>query len=280
MTTEKRRMLIAVIPLVLVNTVAFAGQFAFIRDHIHWPLIGQLIFAVALESIALFLTYMAHEALMSEDSAYGLRIASYGFGAFIGFLNYSHYAGPGFQPTFEAVATGLMSVSSPYLWGIFSRRNSRDALKAKGLIESRAVKLGGLRWLFWTSQAFGVFRLAVWSGENRPDAAIADWQAERERTPAAPLPQPERVALETVSTKTDAVKIALTELGMTLAASEITAWLKEQGWHVTPALVRKVRSDVNRRAVTRGTVIALPGSGMNGDRNPGRDVMTSNDDRT
>lgn len=260
-----KRTIIAAIPLMLVNSVAFAGQFAFIRDHIHWPLAGQLVFALALESIALFLTYMAHEALMSEDTAYGLRIASYAFGGLIGLMNYSHYA-PGFRPTFEAVATGLMSVSSPYLWGIYSRRNSRDTLKAKGLIESRAVKLGGLRWLFWTSQTFSVFRLAVWSGENRPDAAIADWGARSERTPAALLPQPERATLETARTKADAVTVALAELGATLAASEVSAWLRERGWDVTPAHVRKVRSAITRNS--GATVLALPSGGMNGDRNP------------
>jgi hypothetical protein len=260
----QKRTIIAAIPLVLVNIVAFAGQFGFIRDHIDWPLFGQIAFALSLESIALFLTYMAHEALMSEDSAYGLRILSYSFGAIIGIMNYSHYAGPGFKPTFEAVATGLMSVSSPFLWGIYSRRNSRDALKAKGLIESRAVKLGGLRWLFWTRESFGVFRAAVWSGENRPDVAIADYEAERERTPAAPLPQPERASLATARTKADAVKVALAELGATLAASEVAAWLSERGWDVTPAHVRKVRSEIARNGDETGaTILALPSAGMN-----------------
>ena len=170
--TSKRRAVITAIPLVLVNLVAFSGQFAYIKDHVTWLPISQVVFALALESVALFLAYMAHQALMAEDSAYGLRLSSYAFGAVIGLMNYSHYAGPGMKPTFEAVATGLMSVSSPWLWGIYSRRQSRDALKAKGMIEPRAVKLGGLRWVLFPVKAWKVFRLAAWRRVDTADEAI------------------------------------------------------------------------------------------------------------
>lgn len=254
-----RRTIIAAIPLILVNAVAFAGQFAYIRDHVHWILAGQIAFALALESVALFLAYMSHEALMAEDSAYGLRILSYLFGGIIGAMNYSHYSGTGMRPTFEAVATGLMSISSPFLWGIYSRRNSRDALKARGLIESRAVKLGPLRWILWLRESAGVFRLSVWHGENNPAQAIADWEASRaqhERSEPATEAQEPGAALATARTKADAIRAAIAELGESLAASAVADWLRERGWNVSPGHVRAVRAQVIRSGNT--PLYALP----------------------
>jgi hypothetical protein len=188
---SNKRALVTAIPLIFVNIVAFAGQFGYIQEHVNWPTIGQVILALALETIALFLAYMAHQALVSEDSAYGLRLASYGAGVLIGLLNYSHYAGAGFAPTFLAVATGLMSMASPWLWGIYSRRQDRDRLKANNLLEPRSVKLGSLRWLLWTPQSWHVFRQAVWSAENDPKRAVAQWgmeQPEGGHDIALPLP--------------------------------------------------------------------------------------------
>lgn len=168
--------LVTAVPIIFVNIVAFAGQYGYIHDHLNWPTIGQVIMALALESIAIFLAYMAHQALMAEDTAYGLRMASYAFGVLIGLMNYSHYAGPDWRPTFVALVTGGMSMASPWLWGIYSRRVSRDALKARGLIEPRAVKLGALRWLLWTDSTWKVFRRAVWLGVHDPKTAVDGWE--------------------------------------------------------------------------------------------------------
>jgi hypothetical protein len=279
--TAKRRAYITAIPLVLVNAVAFSGQFAYINDHFLWIPPAKVMFAIALESVALFLAYMAHQALMSEDSAYGLRLSSYAFGAVIGLMNYSHYAGPGMKPTFEAVATGLMSVASPWLWGIYSRRQSRDQLKAKGLIEPRAVKLGVFRWLMFPGRAWKVFRLSVWLNINRPDEAIAayesgqleallleqaeDYRRELEADPDAAdshaePPGPELVTLAelgplgTAQSKADAVRVALAELGESVTAAMVADWLSVRGWDVSPKYARtaidRERERNERRSVT------------------------------
>lgn len=193
MNHNQRRLIITAVPLVICNLIAFTGQLSFIRDHMSWPLIGDIGLAAGLESIALFLTFMAADALMAEDSALRLRIGSYIAAAIVASLNYSHYAGPHGRPTFAAIATGLMSFMSPILWGIFSRRNSRDALKAKGLIENRAVKFGMNRWLWWPRRTFSVYRLAAWTGEQNPKTAIFDY----ENT----MPEPEPVTeIETGAT--------------------------------------------------------------------------------
>jgi hypothetical protein len=166
------RTCMAAVPVALVNTVAFAGQLSFLRVHLPWPLAGQVVMAVALESIAVYLAFHAHVAQLANDSALRLRLAAYAFGAVIAAMNYSHYAAPGWRPTFAAVAVGLMSASSPWLWAVHSRRASRDALLAKGLIEPHAVRLGSTRWLWHPRRSARVMWHATWEGITNPAAAI------------------------------------------------------------------------------------------------------------
>lgn len=266
---EKRRFYFAIIPIIAANTVAFTGQFEFIHSHLHWILPGQILFAGALESIAIYLAFAAHDALMSEDSAFRLRMGSYAFALVIGILNYSHYAAPHLRPTFAAIGTGLMSAISPALWGIYSRRLSRNALKEKGLVESIAVRLGFTRWLYWPRESFGVFRMAVWTGERNPAEAITEWEKrrdiaamEKELAETAQEAHTPRMTLETAASKADAVRVALAELGETLTASAVSGWLRDRGWSVTPAYVRNIRSAQSRitSAQSRPAISAAPGS--------------------
>jgi hypothetical protein len=170
---------------VLVNAVAFAGQLAFLRDHLPWPLAGQLMMAAALESIAVYLAFHAHVAALANDSALRLRMASYGFAAVIAAMNYSHYAAPGWRPTFPAVAIGLMSASSPWLWAVHSRRVSRDQMMTTGLIEPHALRLGATRWLWHPVRSARVMYHATWAGVTDPRDAITGWDATRQRGASA-----------------------------------------------------------------------------------------------
>lgn len=163
---------LAAIPVVLVNAVAFAGQLAFLRTHLPWTPAGQVLVAITLESVAVYLAWQAHLALAADDSALRLRLAAYGFAAVIGVMNYSHWMASGWRPTFTAVTFGLMSVSSPWLWSVHSRRASRDALKAKGLIEPHAVRLGATRWTWHPLRSAKVMFRATWVAENDPAVAI------------------------------------------------------------------------------------------------------------
>lgn len=163
----------AAIPVVLVNVVAFAGQLAFLREHLPWGIIGQVVMAVTLESIAVYLAWQAHLAQLANDSALRLRLAAYGFALVIAAMNYSHYAGPGWEPTFAAVAVALCSAASPWLWGIHTRRVSRDALMAAGLIEPHALRLGATRWAWHPYRSARVMFWATWRGETDPPGAIS-----------------------------------------------------------------------------------------------------------
>jgi uncharacterized protein DUF2637 len=260
MTKQRTRLIITAIPIVICNLIAFTGQLSFIRDHMAWPLIGDIGLAAGIESIALFLAYMAHDALIQEDSAFKLRIGSYLAAGIAAGLNYSHYSRNG-HPNFAAIATGLMSFASPILWGIYSRRISRDVLKAKGLIESRSVKFSAVRWLWWPGRTFRVFRLAAWSGEQEPTTAITQWEsAETAKREASDNPPDEPKTLANAVSKADAVRIALCELGDS-KASDVTAFLDANGWPgITPAYVRQIRSTDFRKRRTDIHALPEPGS--------------------
>ena len=165
------------VPVLLVNAVAFTGQFGFLRQHLPWALAGIVMAALALESIAIYLQWHAHLAQLANDSALRLRLASYALAAVIGALNYSHYALPGWKPTAAAVICGLMSVISPWLWAIHSKRVSRDALMALGQVEGHSVRLGGARWFWHPYRSLIVMNFATWVGENNPRRAIERYAA-------------------------------------------------------------------------------------------------------
>jgi hypothetical protein len=164
---------LAAIPVILVNAVAFYGQLAFLRGHLAAPAAVQALTAVALESIAVYLAWQAHLAQLADDSAMRLRLAAYGMAALIAAMNFSHYAAAHWRPTFAALAFALCSAISPWLWSIHSRRESRDALKARGLIEPHAVRLGVTRWMWHPLRSPQVMFYATWAGENDPARAIA-----------------------------------------------------------------------------------------------------------
>lgn len=175
---SKLRLVIAAIPVACVNVTATIGQFQYIRFHTTWPLSGAILLSATLESIALFLAFEAHHALIHGDASFGIRIASYGYACIIGSLNYSHYSA-GWRPTFLAIATGLMSVSSPWLWNVYSTRTGRARLAAMGLIEPRTVRFSRARWAWFPFRTLSVYRFAVWNGVNSPSEALEKWQESR-----------------------------------------------------------------------------------------------------
>jgi hypothetical protein len=166
----------AAVPVALVNATAFIGQFAWVQQHVPWILPGQLLFAVALESVAIYLAWHAHLAQLANDSAGRLKLSAYLFALVIGAMNYSHYARD-WHPNALAVGLGLMSALSPWLWGVYSRRASRDKLMERGLVEEHAVRLGANRWMWHPWRAMQVMYHATWVGEGSPQRAIALYEA-------------------------------------------------------------------------------------------------------
>jgi hypothetical protein len=161
----------AAVPVALVNATAFIGQFAWVRQHVPWIVPGQVLFAVALESVAIYLAWHAHLAQLANDSAGRLKLGAYSFALVIGAMNYSHYASH-WRPNALAVGLGLMSALSPWLWGVHSRRASRDKLMERGLVEEHAVRLGANRWMWHPVRSTKVMFQATWIGESNPKTAI------------------------------------------------------------------------------------------------------------
>jgi hypothetical protein len=160
----------AAVPIIIVNYVAYRAQLRFWQDHLGRT--DAFLVSIALESVAVYWSWLAHQALVADDSALRPRLAAYGIALVIGVLNYSHYCRPGWKPTVAAVTFGGMSVISPWLWTAYSRRISRPLLKAKNLIEDHAVRLGITRWFFHAYRCARVMHRATWTGENRPAEAI------------------------------------------------------------------------------------------------------------
>ena len=167
-----RRAWLAAVPVILVNAVAFWAQLGFWQAHL--PDLAQAVMvALALESIAVYLAWLAHLAQLAGDSALRLRLSAYGVALLIGALNYSHFDGPGWRPTVPAMTFGMMSAISPWLWSAYSRRVSRDALKAAGDIEPHAVRFGPTRWAWHPVRTWRQMYRATWLGVTKPAEAIA-----------------------------------------------------------------------------------------------------------
>jgi hypothetical protein len=191
---------LAAIPIVGVNSVAFYGQLSYFESHRHVqpgiviPQAVSVVAALALESIAIYLAWQAHLAQLADDSALRLRLGAYGVALGIGALNYSHFCAPGWRPTPFAVVFAASSAISPWLWSIHSRRESRDALKARNLIEDHAVRLGATRWFWHAYRCVRVMWAATWTGETNPARAIALIEPEPARA-ATPAPARRQAAV-------------------------------------------------------------------------------------
>ncbi|MCW2929879.1 MAG: hypothetical protein JWM19_841 [Actinomycetia bacterium] len=172
-TRRVLRAVIAAVPVCLVNATAFIGQFMFLHAHLSWIVPGQVLFAVTLESVAVYLAWHAHVAELSNDSSIRLKAGAYVFAMVIGSMNYSHYAAPHWRPTFMAVGLALMSSASPWLWGVHTRRTARDQLMERKLLEERGVRLGASRWTWHPFRSVRVTSWASWHSINDPARVIA-----------------------------------------------------------------------------------------------------------
>lgn len=158
--------------IVGVNIVAVAGQVtAFQAAPFHWTLLGALGAAAVVESIAIFIGWHAHVALIEGDSVFRLRAGSYAVAAAVATLNYHHYS-PDWSLDDQAAMFGAASMLSPWLWAIHSRHLHRADLRRKGLIDPRAPKFSLLRWLLHRPETWQALKWAVRHSEQSPTAAI------------------------------------------------------------------------------------------------------------
>lgn len=161
------------VPVVLFNVVAFFGQYQWANDHLAVTAWMPWLFSAALESAGVYLAWEAHVALRAGDAALRIRLASYAVAGLVGFLNYTHWEATSGS---AAVAFGLMSAASPWLWSIRSRSLHRAELRSAGLIDERTVRFSLARWVMYPRWTFQVWRSALWAGVTSPETAVARFQ--------------------------------------------------------------------------------------------------------
>jgi hypothetical protein len=165
------------IPLVLVNAAAVYGQVQWATANLADGRIGfAVLFALTVESIAVYLAYEAHAALLAGDASLRLRVASYLAAGLVGALNYSHFAGSRLQPTATALVFGGLSSISPWLWSIRSRSLRRDQLRSAGLIDPRSAHFAAAKWVNFPIRTLRAYR---WSIDHGVPEERAAWEAYR-----------------------------------------------------------------------------------------------------
>lgn len=173
-------------PLLVVNTVAVGGQVAYGygMPPADWHPLARLAvavaYAVAVESVALYVAWHAHDALMLK--AYGtarrLRRASYAIAALVAALNYSHFAHPWDKPNAFAVGCGLLSLLSPWLWGLHSRRASNVRLLAEGLADEAGAEFSSKRRRHFPLRTLMATRWSIENNEREPRLAWDGYNAD------------------------------------------------------------------------------------------------------
>ena len=215
-------------PLLLVNAAAVGGQLAYAYDQTPTTWAAPVRAAVAIgvaaaaESVALYVGWHAHDALLAgaHTTATRLRRASYGIAGVMAAVNYSHFADEGLAPTALAVILGVLSSLSPWLWGLHTRRAQHVQLLRRDLVDEAGAVFSAARrrafpirsWLArrWSIDHGVVHPGEAWDGYRAHRAAQraaaptgrvrAAWAALLGRTTAPvaaePAPEPEPVRLD------------------------------------------------------------------------------------
>jgi hypothetical protein len=171
-----------VAPIGLVTGFAVGGQFAYgLEEYKQGSLAVTVLIAVgagaAAESISLYVQWHAHDALLhgATATAARLRRASYLLALAVAAVNYSHFS-DGWKPTPAAVVFALFSASSPWLWGLHTRRAQRMQLLREGKVDSTGAVFSAERFRAFPIRTIGARRLSIDLGISDPRIA---WEVHR-----------------------------------------------------------------------------------------------------
>lgn len=184
-----------VLPLLLINGGAAYAQAAYAYSEIApaaWNGPSRVAFAVAfsaaLESIAVYVQWHAHDALMlkAHATAASLRRAAWLIAAVVAAINYAHFA-DGIAPTSAAVAFALLSLLSPWLWGLHTRRAQHVQLLAEdaNLIDDAGAEFSPKRRRMFPIRSLMAARWSIEHNERDPRKAWEGYNAERATRRAA-----------------------------------------------------------------------------------------------
>ncbi len=178
-------------PLLLVNAAAVYGQVAFFYDTVApngWPFPGKLalgvVIALAIESIAVYVGWHAHDALLNKagSTAARLRRASYVIALIVAGINYAHFAkiedGNPLGVNAAAIAFGLLSLLSPWLWGLHTRRMQHVQLRKEGVVDAAGATFSGERIRSFPLRAYLARRWSIDHYVTDPRQAWEGYNAE------------------------------------------------------------------------------------------------------
>jgi hypothetical protein len=183
------RRLRPVAPLVVVTGFAMYGQIGYGFEHYTTadtpePLrflvaIGA---AVAVESIALYVAWHAHDALLNKATATAARLrrASYGIALAVAGVNYAHFA-DGWTPTAGAVVFGIFSAAGPWLWGLHTRRAQHMQLLREGQADTTGAVFSAERFRAFPLRTIKARRYSIDHGITDPQVAWEAYRLEMQR---------------------------------------------------------------------------------------------------
>ena len=179
---------VPVLPLLIVTGFAVYGQTLFGVDAYSpatWPLEQRIAVAVGvaigIESVGNYVQWHAHDALLmrATSTAARLRRASYLIALGIAAINYSHFAGPNWAPTPAALVFAAFSASSPWLWGLHTRRAQRVQLTREGQIDASGATFSAERWRAFPFRTWCARRWSIDHSIVEPRAAWESYRAAR-----------------------------------------------------------------------------------------------------
>ncbi|WP_431976199.1 hypothetical protein [Micromonospora haikouensis] len=174
-------------PLLVVNAATVGGQLAYAYDQTpaDWHPVARgavaVGVAVAAESVALYVGWHAHDALLqaAHTTATRLRRASYAIALVMAGVNYSHFAGEHLAPTALAVILGVLSSLSPWLWGLHTRRMQQVQLLRKSLVDETGAVFDPARRRAFPIRSWLARRWSIDNNVREPRAAWDGYKAHR-----------------------------------------------------------------------------------------------------
>ncbi|WP_163506156.1 hypothetical protein [Fodinicola acaciae] len=177
-------------PILIVNGVSAWGQASYAHDHlvpesspfwIRWT-VGAIA-ALAAESVALYVNWHAHDALIRKDNrtAGRLRRSAYAIAAIVASVNYIQFSDHG-TPTPLAVVIAMFTILSPWLWGLHTRRRQHMQLTAEGVrSDGSGAVFSAIRRFYFPITTIKATRWSVDHGVTDPRAAWEGYRAYRLR---------------------------------------------------------------------------------------------------
>jgi hypothetical protein len=173
-------------PLLIVNTATVGGQvvYGYSQSPAEWPTpvraATAVVYAVSVESIALYVGWHAHDALLAKAyaTAARLRRASYSIAGVVAALMYSHFS-EGWEPTALAVGLGMLSLLSPWLWGLHTRRAQHVQLIREDLVDETGTVFDPARRRAFPIRSWQARRWSIDHNERDPRRAWEGYNRER-----------------------------------------------------------------------------------------------------